>query len=248
MTLCIFCGKGPTTKEHVWPQWMLDALGRNATINVWRDQDDAGTAWRARGEGGQVQVKCVCADCNSGWMSNLEGEAKILLGPLINDVSLRLDAAQQQLIAVWCTKTAMVWEFTGRARNWFYSTAEREHLRTDRSLPADTRIWIGRHQSSNIAFCSGRRLSGATPTDKPALSDGYVTTLAIARLAVQILTVRRAPNHHDEGRLSLRSHPGPWNNLLIGIWPPVAGIWWPPTLSFSEPNLEDVSRRFTNPP
>ena len=180
-------------------------------------------------------------------MSNLEGEAKIFLGPLINDVSLPLDLVQQHLIAAWCTKMAMVWEFTGRKRHWFYSMSERENLRTNRSVPSDTRIWLGRHESTNVTFCSGRRLSGAIPKDKPVLSEGYVTTLAIARLAIQILTVRRAPDHDDKGPLPLRSRPGPWNDLLVGIWPPGAGVWWPPVLSFSEPTLEDVSRRFTNP-
>jgi hypothetical protein len=162
-------------------------------------------------------------------------------------VALRLGRTQQGLLAAWGVKTAMVFECTDPTGAWFYTKAERVHLRTSLSPPLGTLIWLGRHERSNLTFCEARKLFGPRPENDPVLSEGYVITVAVARLVMQILTIRRHAEH--EGRFAwVRAKPGPWSQSLVQIWPSQPSIHWPPASSFSEPALDELSQRFTNPP
>ena len=247
MSICVFCGNGPLTAEHAWPHWLIDILGGNATIQMWRSDTDSGAKWLAHGPDSRahVQPKCVCGPCNNGWMSAVESDAKPVLAALIGDFALQLDAEQQRQLAAWAIKSTMVWECTA-PKEMFYSQAEREHLRLTRSLPPDTLVWLGRNERSDFTICHTRTLSRSTPG--PILREGLVTTLAIARLVIQVLTVRRADSYPTGSIPPLSVRPGAWRQLLVKIWPPRGTIQWPPPLTFTETGLEDLSRRFTNPP
>jgi len=189
MRICRFCDLRATTAEHAWPKWALDLLGPSATIETWLGPDASPRTWRGRG----TRVKHLCAGCNNGWMSDLENRSKALVGALMSDISMRVDRVGQDLITVWAVKTAMVFECTNPAKRSFYTRAERERLRTALEAPADTLVWLGRQERSSLAWCEARRLFASHPPGNTILSDGYVTTLAISRLVIQILTVRRAP-------------------------------------------------------
>jgi hypothetical protein len=67
-------------------------------------------------------------------MSQLEGRIHPLIGSMMHDLSIRLDRTEQHLIAAWCVKTAMVFEWTNPGPRRFYSKTEREHLRLDLSI------------------------------------------------------------------------------------------------------------------
>jgi hypothetical protein len=182
-------------------------------------------------------------------MSALETEASRVISPLVRDFAVGLDATAQSLVAIWSIKTAMVFECTNPTKHWFYTAAERERVRALLAPPDGTSIWIGRHAQSNVSFGEARRLSGALPKDRSPLSDGYVTTFALARLVIQTLTVRRRPELKVV-RTTLHVAPGPWDRSLIRVWPLAAAvIRWPPELSLSEHGLtlEELSARFTPP-
>lgn len=115
-----------------------------------------------------------------------------ILRPLMNDFALPLTPLQQELVAVWAAKTAMVFEGTVAKGPRFYSRDERSGLRTRAAVPNDTFIWLGRFERSNVLTCEARRLFAAVGDDNATLGEGYATTLTLARLTVQVLTVRRA--------------------------------------------------------
>ena len=77
------------------------------------------------------------------------------------------------------------------------------------------------------------RLFGTIPQTNAPLEDGYLVTFALARLAIQVLTVRHKPEHRSS-HVSLKVKPGPWNTMLSQIWPTKPPIFWPPARSFSE--------------
>lgn len=110
---CFLCGaglKGTRTKEHVFPQWLLRRHGLTAQkLTLLND-----THIRY----GQLVVPC-CADCNTAWLSSLEGVMqrafetgpdlvrsmpgqvfqwmlKIFYGLLIREMSLAVDRATSQ--------------------------------------------------------------------------------------------------------------------------------------------------------
>ena len=177
-------------------------------------------------------------------MSDLETAARPIIGPLMSDMALTLDRGQQHVIARWSTKTAMVFECTNPTKDWFYTPAERQDLVAG-TLPVGTSNWLGRFDRSNLSFVQAQRLFGSTAAT--VIGDGYLTTFALARLAIQVLTVRRHADHRAT-RVTLDVHSGPWDRALVQIWPPRAIVQWPPALSFSEERLTALCKRFTNPP
>ena len=65
--LCAYCEKaGPLTKEHVWPQW----LNKLEPSYVMRFSAKAQKVF-----GGDLTVSDVCASCNNGALSKLDGYA-----------------------------------------------------------------------------------------------------------------------------------------------------------------------------
>jgi hypothetical protein len=113
---CVFCLRhGPLSEEHVIPKW--------AQQYVKDPQNGPGTHTRRLYEPGQPEAvfsrsyvgfpatqvtRCVCQQCNSGWMGSLEGTAKPLLVPMIQGRPTILDTTAQALIASWLIKTALV--------------------------------------------------------------------------------------------------------------------------------------------
>jgi hypothetical protein len=246
MRACIFCGDKATSLEHAWPLWVVEAIGSTPsfTIQVWFGPDAAEKRWGGKGRSAQVRVRHLCRGCNNGWMSDLEKVAQSAIRPLMNDVSIPLDRPAQHLIAVWSMKTAMVFECTDPTKNWFHKQADRQHVRETLALPVGTMVWVGRFERSNVSFVQGMRLFGAMPENNPVLGDGYLTTFAIGRLVVQLLTVRRKPEFQQR-RLTLEVNPGPWDEALRQIWPTAPTVQWPPAVSFSEQDLEKLCKRFT---
>jgi hypothetical protein len=122
---CIFCGSvGKLSKEHVVPRWIGSAFPSSERGVLHR------FAW-ARGEAESDspissldfdappftwQARVVCAECNNGWMSSLEARAKDLLIPMMRGEAQTLDQDAQRLIAIWATKTALVFLAHGRRR------------------------------------------------------------------------------------------------------------------------------------
>jgi hypothetical protein len=239
MKACLFCDqKVKNTREHAWPNWTANVLGTLYSVEV-----EFGDGTRRQWASAPLRVKRVCRNCNEGWMSDLESKNRPLLGGMMSDLSVRLNRADQQIVAAWCVKTAMVLEATSRTTSFFYTNEDRARLRQELLIPYDTLIWLGRQHRSDYSYAQGRRLERSSPS--PILREGYVTTLAAGRLVMQVMSVHRQPEHR--GRIVLDPVPGPWGNTgLLQIWPTDSpSIRWPPRWSFAnEPELDALTERF----
>src|ERR1039458_7843097 len=144
MSQCLFCSKPADSKEHLWSKWILNSLKSQEPVIL-----QLGKAPPSKPFTGDVTVKCVCTECNNGWMSQLEAKIKPLVGALMQDISAPLDATQQKDVSMWAVKTAMVLEGTkskGLVRS--YQQSDCEQLRVSSSIPPRTRIWLGRFSGS----------------------------------------------------------------------------------------------------
>jgi hypothetical protein len=56
----------------------------------------------------QQTVNSVCEDCNNGWMSRIENEAKPILVKMLKGKSFVLDKKSQAKLATWALKTMLV--------------------------------------------------------------------------------------------------------------------------------------------
>src|SRR3954454_13509204 len=111
---CVFCGAdGPLTLEHVFPDWLRpflavhgdeDGTHRRQVFRVGGEETDRSH----KGAPATLTVRSVCAGCNNGWMSRLEGRAKPFLETMLRGHSRTYYAGGQEVIATWLVKTALV--------------------------------------------------------------------------------------------------------------------------------------------
>lgn len=228
--------------EHLWPIWLLASVGAN---NNSRIEGLLGTQSSPCAFGGALRARCVCTGCNNGWMSSLEVAAGPILEAMIHDLSSSLSDSQQNTLARWAVKSAMVFEFTDPMKHFYYSQTERTNLSLREELPLDTHIWIGRYSGEHPLQVQKNRLGTSTRPD--VLSEGSVSTFVLGRLVLQVASFRRLLHKH----LSITvDENGYWEQHFSSIWPIASQlVSWPPIMSFSTPSadINTISQRFTNP-
>lgn len=181
MRRCLFCDNPANSNEDLIPKWILRKpdirqpfrrkLGK--TILKWTENVD-------------IKVKSVCKPCNETWMSELEGAIKPFMGLLIDDFSLPLDSSEQNLIAIWSAKTAMILD-SARKELRFYEKSACQDLRLGSTIPKETAVWIGRYigRSIHVGDTNFEIENGPIHIGK-----GRATTFLFGHLAIQVLTTR----------------------------------------------------------
>ena len=103
---CVFCGKGPVTMEHLFPQWVTYLLktslhgfpsGNLIQIRTIGNQE---YRWKTSTPLDFV-AKTVCGECNNGWMSKIETDAIPYVTPMIEGEQITLDRPAQISVATW---------------------------------------------------------------------------------------------------------------------------------------------------
>jgi hypothetical protein len=74
-----------------------------------------------------AQVRRVCQNCNGGWMSRLEAQAKPLLEPMFDGKPKTLGPDEQVVLAAWTVKTLMMLDLWG-ANPEAFSPAHHQRL------------------------------------------------------------------------------------------------------------------------
>jgi hypothetical protein len=96
----------------VFAAWLLEYLSaKNLRMSAFRRSDDgSSTPYRKEITLDSFRLNRICEDCNSGWMSRLEGRAKPVIKSLISgDAKLTsLDTERRRLLARWAGKIAIV--------------------------------------------------------------------------------------------------------------------------------------------
>jgi len=108
MGTCIFCGTtGKMTKEHIFPKWLQLHLGvKKDPLEISFYSEKPETV-RTLTYNTHVN-RNVCAECNNGWMSRLETEAKpILLSLIDNNISHKFSDEQVHTLGLWIFKTVL---------------------------------------------------------------------------------------------------------------------------------------------
>lgn len=104
---CLFCGGGPTTKEHVIPQWLSRSLRERRGARAFHMTTKRAT-WVS--DVFNLEVRAVCRQCNNLFLSAIESEAKPALEHLVFEGGQPIAAtsAEQHSLAVWGYKTALL--------------------------------------------------------------------------------------------------------------------------------------------
>ncbi|HST36457.1 MAG TPA: hypothetical protein VLK25_07500, partial [Allosphingosinicella sp.] len=155
---CIFCEGPATSKEHFWPGWMHDLLPAVPDPKHDRRLYSFHPITGVREEGPQakpgsihtIKIRAVCAQCNNGWMSQLEQEARPFLTPLINGTPIVLDAKQLEVVARWITLKSIVAEHAAR-NNFLTPRDDRVAFKERGTIPAYFRIYCANHNMTDAA-------------------------------------------------------------------------------------------------
>jgi hypothetical protein len=234
---CCFCGDvGELHDEHIWPDWLSDALTWGKDVHTHVVGPREGRRRLEHAPPFERTVCVVCQDrCNGGWMSNLETRAKRPLLSMITGKSEILDQQRQALIAFWTIKTSMMFAKAEPAGCWIPDTHFDELFRGR---------WIAGHKGKNpwrplrkatvmLSAYSGEEHGGFYPEKlEPTLSGpdlrvpdeskGYGVTMNIGHLVFQLFA-------HDVEKLDFILRPKGFADSSITIWPSQRrSLRWPP--------------------
>ncbi len=167
-------------------------------------------------------------------MSQLETASIPLIGSLMQDIAMPIDPPQQWTIGRWAMKTAMVMEAVTRGhRKPFYTYVERQQIRSSLQLPGRTLVWLARYVGINFVSFFGTDVWNGVP-ESFGTAHGYVNTITVGRLAIQLLTLRVPSTWKDDRPIIIHPRNGAWETSLLCISPNVKTIQWPPRLTFSD--------------
>jgi hypothetical protein len=231
---CIFCPNPAKSGEHGWSAWAIKRFSTSQSrISGHIDgQPHFDRHQRA------IKIKCVCGECNSGWMKKLEDSVIPTVGTMGDGDHASLNIPQQWTIAMWATAKAMVWEHIARTNTIFYTDEERANLRSG-SLPPNTVVWLSAHVGRETFFSQANGAS-SFPGIVPHL-ELHFTTFAYQRLVIQIMTVR--PYEQTDPYALINCNQRKWQRSIIRIWPTTSGAFWPPAEPLDDGMLESFHKR-----
>jgi hypothetical protein len=234
---CPFCKRTAVlTNEHLWSAWIGRGLGK--TRYAFRQRDANGNIVRQKIRPGlDMKKRAVCAECNNGWMSQLENKVKPILSDAISTGNkTSFDEPQLRTIAQFAFKNAVVADYTAEGRNPFFTTSARRMFAEGLTIPDGVQVWLATFRDplghsgfflSNYNMLKGR----SNPRNGFEL---YVFTFSAGFLVMQV-TASRWINPLIMSRYDA---PVVWQDPLMKdfateIWPldrtPVA---WPPPKAF----------------
>jgi hypothetical protein len=230
---CPFCDRpAKLTKEHIWSKWTRRLLKYNQPKHQHARVEWSAESARvtyARTYGGDARnrsPKAACQDCNNGWMSELDDEAKPFLIPLIKGKAALLDVEAQQMVAAWIAMKTMAAEYFEPERI-AVPLSERQYMRRHARTPDNWRIWIGHYERGGdwsgqwVHGTAGAGSERVPPRDSDR-PNTQVTTFVIGNLYTNVIS-SEVPSIVEYARL------GPaGRKLLAPIWPiQEAFVAWP---------------------
>lgn len=103
---CLFCKEEKRlTAEHVFPDWMKEIVPQYQYV---MNQITGLNEKKWTSKPFEHTAKVVCGDCNNGWMSKLEADAKPIIKDLLKLDKYHLDKKKQEILAFWVQKTTLI--------------------------------------------------------------------------------------------------------------------------------------------
>lgn len=232
--VCVFCGGRAGSAEHIFANWINDVfpvlvVGEPQAVlgTLARDGDSTERRWKSTGVATQI-TKEVCHECNTGWMSRLEGKAKPLLTPMMTGVPTRLTLDEQITVATWATKTAITAELV-HGHDFNFSPEERRIVMTEQRPPAHVAVMASAIET-DIGPCRATVARGqVVNATNEVVAWMHVHTVQVGTLVFQVL--RSDPPMGGEVAFKTVQFAAP---IEIPIFPPSPNFSWPPKTVLTE--------------
>lgn len=242
MRTCMFCGKKVSAVEDAWPLWLMKRFPYSDKARTYGEIGVRSLGnWPTPKP--RHRVKRLCKDCNCGWMSRLENEAKPVLESILDEKLAAIGTSAQLTIARWAAKTAMVLETVDSNRAWFYAESERLLMRETQTIPQRTSVWIAKCVDHPNIYSAAKDLRTAPGDDGV---HAFATTMGFGSLALQVLGIKTPAKIAANVAITYDVSDGPWDQTLVQVWPPSQNpLVWPPQYGLAdELGLEALTERF----
>ncbi len=180
-----------------------------------------------------AQVSVVCADCNSGWLSQIQNAAKPILISLFDGSAITLGETDQTLVATWAAMATMTGEYLSNdLKRVAIPQSDRTWLMDKRTPPPGWCIWVGHYPRQQNATQWVKASFPVINADilPDSISDADLApTLQTTAFSVGVLYVFAMSSHFSEipRGWDWRTAPAA-RKLLKPIWPANPyGLGWP---------------------
>jgi hypothetical protein len=162
MNLCMFCGGGPLTREHIIAERLTKRMQRTTLAVVSAKSTDSGKEGRPPILLHSLVLKHVCGTCNHGWMNDLEDWVETKLGGLIEpgwpktpEPLITAIAPETTKLAHWLLKTAATFDRTSLLSSKIFSDEICRVMKRG-NIPAETQIHLAFAQKPELACALSR--------------------------------------------------------------------------------------------
>jgi hypothetical protein len=239
--VCAFCNEPKKlTREHVFPLWLSRGISaRGSTSGYFTMAYPGRESWRQ----GSLdwQVKQVCRDCNSGWMSGLEASAGPILLPMVGGLPRSLSQAEQSTASTWAVKTIM--------------TADLLHAESIRAIPPQDRwtlfrlhepppgymVWLSAMDTKErIGSVTGESITYSNPVSPDGPPHKVMCdTLRLGQLVLQVMSTTDPQGSIANNAVELGNAFQIWpRSGELVHWPPPVPLWNEALAAWSKPRSE----------
>jgi hypothetical protein len=177
-------------------------------------------------------------------MSDLENRTKPILDRLLADGVTVLGEADQETLATWAVKGAMVFEALRDGVQHFYSVQDRALLREAATLPPRTAVWAAKCIDLP-GICVSASDHSDSPDHSPHGARLHATTMGFGHVALQVVTVSLPGHIPASVPVDTHVRPGPWEDATLRLSASGPAIRWPAKVGFnSELGLETFAARW----
>jgi hypothetical protein len=247
--VCAFCPQTANlTGEHLFAGWIDRLLTKTTSHYVFTERDPINSSVRRFG-GRHLNrtFKCVCADCNNGWMSGIDNAARNALKDVIlYQAPVSFLASGIKSIARFALKNAFVADYMHHKP--FFSAHQRGQFKQDPELPPGVFAWMGgvaTERRKRHGIYKARYGEPQTGTEHGVKV--YVFTWSAESLLLQLVAARWTnPLDFASGGWPQLSQDSQSNGFMHPLWPmPLERhVMWPPQSRVSQDDLEEIANRF----
>lgn len=237
--VCVFCGGSPTTREHVWPNWIRRRAAIRESlphVQVFQrhEREEERRTWSD--EPYKLTTRAVCAGCNNGWMAQLEEKAQSLLGGMLEGRGRELHRDGQRTLAAWALKTAMMFDQASPQDARAIPVEHYRWLMDHGEPPEGVWIWIASYDANMPGTSKVLAAEVTAPgQDDPSERNVVVRTFSVGPVAFQVLGT---------------TSPALWKMAVAWpepnvhqLWPEQGSFTWMPVPAFNDSGLAFFGER-----
>lgn len=224
MKTCLFCKNKKLTREHIYPKWLFKLY--KPSEKVFNPQILAYYNSKSNSDADLLKelinlerkinfedfvVKCVCEECNGGWMSNLEISAKSSFEKysFLNEPNLNISSIDAHLLSEWAILKLILASYTTSVNKIELST-QFYKLLSKGIIPEGFIVEICEMKGNSLNFAIGgaslRKSFDISREELDFACDDYIqASIQIGRIAFRVTYLRTTvPVYRQQIQLKLK--------------------------------------------